>query len=722
MLPNWGLELQRWLPAGRFQVVMYEGRPEERKQLQQQVRLQGCHVLLTHYDLALRDKAFLRKLQWEYCIVDEGHRLKNTQSRLGEVLRALDAKRRLLLTGTPIQNTVGELWALMNFLLPSVFDSTAAFEEWLAGGLEGASGDELALQEEEELLLVMRLQEVIRPFMIRRTKGEVETQLPAKTDAVLRVDLSAWQQVLLRQIQEGKAVRSQGGASGRNKVSLRNTLVHLRKACNHPFLFLDDLLDLRPEDLVRTSGKLQLLHHLLPKLQRTGHRVLLFTQMTRVLDLLEDYLQHLGQGLGEYLRLDGGTKTEDRARLIQHFNSGGPFLFLLSTRAGGLGLNLQTADTVIFFDSDWNPQMDLQAQDRAHRIGQTRDVKVLVLVSAGTVEEVILDRASEKKGLDAKIIQAGLFNQKSTEEERRQALQAILGGGGMQWGEGAHSLDEVNELVARTPEELEVFRQVDRELQGQWGDLPPLMQEAEVPAWVTAESEPEANEAAEEEPEPEEEGGTRRRPRRRTVNANVRYVDELDDKVLESFFASDSSSEEEAGAGAPRRERSARGRKQGRRTADGEQVEEGKRRPRKQARLEQEAEEEEEEGEEQQVEEDQSDPSPSARGRSAGRRGEDVGWERCFFLPTVWLMQMLRFRSFEASIGRRPQPAQPDARVKRRRQRRRGSSCRAGIQEERLHDSTAQIAEAIRVGPAGTPEWLTTVADSEQVGHARDGR
>lgn len=200
--------------------------------------------------------------------------------------------------------------------------------------------------------------------------------------------------------------------SGKSK-GLQNTVMQLRKCCNHPFLFLFDYDPQIRDEIVRSSGKFELLDRLLPKLRRTGHRVLLFSQMTRLIDLLEDYLEWHGY---KYLRLDGTTKTEDRGVLLEQFNAPDSpyFMFLLSTRAGGLGLNLQTADTVIIFDSDWNPQMDQQAEDRAHRIGQKNEVRVFVLVSVGSIEEEILERAKSKMGIDAKVIQAGLFNTTST--------------------------------------------------------------------------------------------------------------------------------------------------------------------------------------------------------------------------------------------------------------------------------------------------------------------
>lgn len=189
--------------------------------------------------------------------------------------------------------------------------------------------------------------------------------------------------------------------------------MQLRKCCNHPYLFVPTYNRWQREEIVRASGKFELLDRLLPKLQRTGHRVLLFSQMTHLMDILEIYLR-LNHFM--YLRLDGSTKTEERGSLLKKFNAPDSpyFMFLLSTRAGGLGLNLQTADTVIIFDSDWNPQMDQQAEDRAHRIGQKKEVRVFVLVSVGSIEEVILERAKQKMGIDAKVIQAGLFNTTST--------------------------------------------------------------------------------------------------------------------------------------------------------------------------------------------------------------------------------------------------------------------------------------------------------------------
>merc|ERR1712096_580306 len=238
-----------------------------------------------------------------------------------------------------------------------------------------------------------------------------------------------------------------------------------RKLCNHPFMFqhIEEAYARHvgmPSDVVtgpdvyRSSGKFELLDRLFPKIKRSGHRVLLFCQMTQLMTILEDYLAWRGY---KYLRLDGSTKCEDRGEMLAQFNCKDSeyFIFMLSTRAGGLGLNLQTADTVVIFDSDWNPHQDLQAQDRAHRIGQKNEVRVLRLMTVNSVEERILAAAKYKLNVDQKVIQAGMFDQKSSSHERRAFLQAIL-----EHEEENEEEDEVpddetlNQMIARREEEF----------------------------------------------------------------------------------------------------------------------------------------------------------------------------------------------------------------------------------------------------------------------------
>ncbi|PHT60290.1 putative ATP-dependent DNA helicase CHR12 [Capsicum baccatum] len=480
VLPNWITEFSTWAPS--IVAILYDGRLEERKALREELSGEGrFSVLITHYDLIMRDKAFLKKIHWHYLIIDEGHRLKNHECALARTLvSGYRIRRRLLLTGTPIQNSLQELWSLLNFLLPNIFNSVENFEEWFNAPF--ADKCDVSLTDEEELLVIRRLHHVIRPFILRRKKDEVEKFLPGKTQVVLKCDMSAWQRVFYQQVTDVGRVGLDSG-TGKSK-SLQNLSMQLRKCCNHPYLFVSDYnIREKKEEIVRASGKFELLDRLLPKLHKAGHRVLLFSQMTRLMDILEVYLHahHF-----KYLRLDGSTKTEERGTLLKQFNAPDSpyFMFLLSTRAGGLGLNLQTADTVIIFDSDWNPQMDQQAEDRAHRIGQKKEVRVFVLVSVGSIEEVILERAKQKMGIDAKVIQAGLFNTTSTAQERREMLEEIMRKGTSTLGTDVPTEREINRLAARSDEEFWLFEKMDEERRQKERYRSRLMEDHEVPDWV----------------------------------------------------------------------------------------------------------------------------------------------------------------------------------------------------------------------------------------------
>ncbi|KAI3827749.1 hypothetical protein L1987_01832 [Smallanthus sonchifolius] len=478
VLPNWINEFSTWAPS--IAAFLYDGRLDERKAMREELSEGKFSVLITHYDLIMRDKAFLKKIPWYYMVVDEGHRLKNSESVLAKTLvSGYQIRRRLLLTGTPIQNSLQELWALLNFLLPTIFNSVENFEEWFNAPF--ADKCDVSLTDEEELLIIRRLHQVIRPFILRRKKDEVEKYLPQKTQVILKCDMSAWQKVYYQQVTDVGRVGLDIG-TGKSK-SLQNLSMQLRKCCNHPYLFTGEYNIWRKEEIVRASGKFELLDRLLPKLHRAGHRVLLFSQMTRLMDILEVYLQ-----LHEfkYLRLDGSTKTEERGTLLKQFNAPDSpyFMFLLSTRAGGLGLNLQTADTVIIFDSDWNPQMDQQAEDRAHRIGQKKEVRVFVLVSVGSVEEVILERAKQKMGIDAKVIQAGLFNTTSTAQDRREMLKEVMRRGTCSLGTDTPSEREINRLTARSDEEFWLFEKMDDERRQKERYRSRLMEDHEVPDWA----------------------------------------------------------------------------------------------------------------------------------------------------------------------------------------------------------------------------------------------
>uniref|UniRef100_A0A1A9ZBP8 ATP-dependent helicase brm n=1 Tax=Glossina pallidipes TaxID=7398 RepID=A0A1A9ZBP8_GLOPL len=501
-LPNWVLEFEKWAPS--VGVVSYKGSPQGRRLLQNQMRATKFNVLLTTYEYVIKDKAVLAKIQWKYMIIDEGHRMKNHHCKLTQVLNThYVAPYRLLLTGTPLQNKLPELWALLNFLLPSIFKSCSTFEQWFNAPF-ATTGEKVELNEEETILIIRRLHKVLRPFLLRRLKKEVEHQLPDKVEYIIKCDMSGLQRVLYKHMQSKGVLLTDGSEKGKQgkggAKALMNTIVQLRKLCNHPFMFQhieEKYCDhtraqsmASGPDLYRVSGKFELLDRILPKLKATNHRVLLFCQMTQCMTIIEDYLSWRQFG---YLRLDGTTKAEDRGELLRKFNAKDSdyFVFLLSTRAGGLGLNLQTADTVIIFDSDWNPHQDLQAQDRAHRIGQRNEVRVLRLMTVNSVEERILAAARYKLNMDEKVIQAGMFDQKSTGSERQQFLQTILHQDDADEEEENEVPDDemVNMMIGRSEEEIELFKKMDIERKKEDERLHPgrerLIDESELPDWLT---------------------------------------------------------------------------------------------------------------------------------------------------------------------------------------------------------------------------------------------
>ncbi len=489
-MSNWVRELDRWAPS--LTKVVYRGDPSTRRGIQQRQMSNGNYnILLTTYEFIVRDKNVLGKIKWKYIIIDEGHRMKNSDCKLALTLGSkYSSRNRVLLTGTPLQNNLTELWALLNFLLPTIFSNSDTFETWFNAPFQAASlGGNAELDEEENLLVISRLHQVLRPFMLRRLKTDVECQLPEKVEEVFKCEMSVWQRVLYRQMRARLGIAA-GGSTGSTR-SFNNMVMQLKKVCNHPYLFYNDeeLASLPHDNLVRTSGKFELLNHALNKLKASGHRVLMFSQMTAALDYLELFLMNVGI---KCLRLDGTTKADDRQEMLEKFNAADSpyFCFLLSTRAGGLGLNLQTADTVIIFDSDWNPMMDLQAQDRAHRIGQTKEVRVFRLICSGSIEVKILERANRKLKMDAQVIQAGQFNNKSSDNDRQEMLKDLLRSQGDDddlYKSDVSSLETINRMLARTDEELELFEEMDRERlerAARQGRTPLMIDESEIPAWV----------------------------------------------------------------------------------------------------------------------------------------------------------------------------------------------------------------------------------------------
>ncbi|TMW56088.1 hypothetical protein Poli38472_008736 [Pythium oligandrum] len=422
-LSNWLAEFNRWCPSLR--AVKFHGNKEERQQVIQEVLCPGLpdkkrkfDVCVTTFEMCLKEKTALCKFAWRYLIIDEAHRIKNESSQFSQVVRMLDTEHRLLLTGTPLQNNLHELWALLNFLLPDVFASSDEFDEWFNLDVD---------DDEAKKQMISQLHKILRPFMLRRLKADVEKSLPPKKETLLFVGMSQMQKNLYKSLLLRDMNTVMGGSSGVSRSALQNIVMQLRKCCGHPYLFEgqeDRNLDPLGEHVIENCGKMVLLDKLLKKLKERGSRVLIFTQMTRVLDIMEDFCR---MRTYDYCRIDGQTSYEDRESSIEEYNrpNSSKFIFLLSTRAGGLGINLYTADIVILYDSDWNPQADLQAQDRAHRIGQKKEVNVYRLVTTDSVEEKIIERAQQKLKLDAMVVQQGRLQEKQAKLSKTDMLEMI---------------------------------------------------------------------------------------------------------------------------------------------------------------------------------------------------------------------------------------------------------------------------------------------------------
>jgi ATP-dependent DNA helicase len=517
---NWVAEFKKWTPS--IPVVLYHGSKQEREEIRRKkLRNPGgpdFPVVCTSYEICMNDRKHLAHFGWKFVIIDEGHRIKNLNCRLIRELQSYQSANRLLITGTPLQNNLAELWSLLHFLMPSIFDKLESFESWFDfSALKEKNGYEQILSEDRKKNLVASLHAILKPFLLRRVKADVETALPKKREYVLYAPLTQTQRELYQAILEGnsrsfleeKVVESISGrttpASTRSRSlkrkvlddtatpnksakssrastpatanstnsrlrkanknkkyeeisdakyfkqlgeedsspapadeadetdeaeaeraktlalakreigqkKLQNPVMQLRQCCNSPhnFYYPFDLDDNTPVDetLVSESGKMLLLDRLLPELLRKGHKVLIFSQFKTQLDLLETYCTEL-RGWPT-CRIDGSIAQSDRQEQILAFNDSKSKtnIFLLSTRAGGQGINLAAADTVLLFDSDWNPQQDLQAQDRAHRIGQTRPVIVYRFATKGTVEQMLLEKADSKRRLEKLVIQKGRF-------------------------------------------------------------------------------------------------------------------------------------------------------------------------------------------------------------------------------------------------------------------------------------------------------------------------
>jgi len=444
VLSNWMAEIERFCPT--FRAIRFHGPKDERDRIKNEEidNLKEFDIVVTTYEMLVSEvNWFKRKYVWTSIVVDEGHRLKNEKSQLAEKLRTVPSLTKIILTGTPLQNNLRELWALLHYLVPDIFTPSTgeAFEEGfdLHRGLINSS-------------MLRRARKLLGVFMLRRIKDKVNIKLPSRRELTVLVPLTknqiSWYEQLLcgldsdtietvmresskpmgsnttsqnslqalasesesskksskKRKQDGESEDVERKAGDSDWRKLMNLLLQLRKICNHTYLMPDAAPDPYEitEGIVQGSGKLKMLDRMLPKLREDGHRVLIFSQFTSMLDLLEDYCELREHN---FVRLDGDTNRVQRRLDVRRFNAPNSpiFIFLISTRAGGLGLNLASADTVILYDSDWNPQVDLQAMERAHRIGQTKPVRVYRLICRGSVEERMIARAEKKLFLNAMV-------------------------------------------------------------------------------------------------------------------------------------------------------------------------------------------------------------------------------------------------------------------------------------------------------------------------------
>lgn len=429
-IPHWRREFESWTSmncvvyhgnsAARDIIRNYEWHFQDENGNVIHKSIYKFNVVVTTYEMILTDTEIFQPIRWKYVVIDEAHRLKNKSSRVLNEFLGFKYDHLLLLTGTPIQNNTQELWTLLNLLDYQAFPDVDIFMRDF-GNLKDANQ-------------VATLHSILKPYLLRRMKEDVEKSIAPKEETIIEVELTTIQKKYYKAILERNFQHLNAGRTRAALPSLLNVMMQLRKCCNHPFLLKgveDAELEIlgshsreSNETLIESSGKLVLIDKLLPRLKEEGHKILIFSQMVRVLDILEDYMNYRSY---KYERLDGGIRGPERQASIDRFSRDKDiFVFLLCTRAGGVGINLTAADTVIIFDSDWNPQNDLQAQARCHRIGQEKAVKVYRLLTRNTYERNMFERASQKLGLDQVVLNRSSEDGESKPKFSSQEVDSLL--------------------------------------------------------------------------------------------------------------------------------------------------------------------------------------------------------------------------------------------------------------------------------------------------------
>ena len=400
---NWSDEVEKFAPS--LKAVVITGSKEERHK--QMMSIEDSDLVITSYPLIRRDIEEYKAFEFRYCILDEAQHIKNPDSQNARTVKEIRSKGKFALTGTPMENALSELWSIFDFVLPGYLFSYSRF----------AQKYERPIIKEESMKAMEELGKHIRPFILRRLKSEVLNELPEKIEHKMIAELTEDQKkVYLAWLQKIKSeIESDIKENGfeRSHIKILAGLTRLRQICCHPSLFL--------EDYKGESGKMQLLQEIIEEALDSGHRILLFSQFTSMLRIIRDWLDTCQI---DYMYLDGSTKTEERSWMVKAFNNGQGKIFLISLKAGGTGLNLTGADTVIHYDPWWNPAVEDQATDRAYRIGQLKSVHVMKLITRGTIEEKIYSLQDKKKKLIDSVIQPGdTMMSKLTQEEVRALFE-----------------------------------------------------------------------------------------------------------------------------------------------------------------------------------------------------------------------------------------------------------------------------------------------------------
>ena len=390
--PNWMDEARRFAPTLN---VLSFGRGDREAMLR---GLSSFDLVICSYGLLRHEQDLLTSVQWETVVLDEAQAIKNSETQVSKAAMRLSSGFRMITTGTPVENHLGELWNLFHFLNPGLLGSATWFNTEFAG----------PIHQQGSLTKRGQLKRLIQPFILRRTKSAVLDELPARTEITLRIEMSSEERALYEAVRL-RALESLGeesGSAGAGHVRILAEIMKLRRACCHPDLVL-------PDSQV-DSSKLSKFLETVAELKDSDHKALVFSQFVGHLAIVRSHLDRLGIS---YRYLDGGTPAAKRAQEVERFQNGDGDLFLISLRAGGQGLNLTAADYVIHLDPWWNPAVEDQASDRAHRIGQTRPVTIYRLVMRDTIEESILDLHRSKRDLADSLLEGTDISGKMSAEE-----------------------------------------------------------------------------------------------------------------------------------------------------------------------------------------------------------------------------------------------------------------------------------------------------------------